>query len=274
MKVIESFIQGKKPDPALCEDRILVTGDFVAVFDGVTTVGGAVFDGHSPGRFAAEVLAHELAQLPADIEALPAVRHLSKTLIDKTAAEAARNGADVSDIWAHPASCMLVYSRARHEIWRVGDSTFSIDGVETAYELPIAEVWKPLRQAFIHAELIRGKTEAEILAADPSWPFLVPLIQHFKPFANNSGPWGYSVFNGLPVAENKVGIFKVPEGARDIVLASDGYLRVFMTLQETEAHLQEALAADPLLYKHHPQVRGLAAGQLSYDDRSYVRIAL
>lgn len=43
MKKLQQYLQGKSPDPALCEDAIFQNDYFVAVIDGVTAKGGAGF---------------------------------------------------------------------------------------------------------------------------------------------------------------------------------------------------------------------------------------
>ena len=56
MKVIERKILGKAQDQNLCEDRIIVTDDFIAVIDGATAKGDWTIDGMAPGRYIGDVI--------------------------------------------------------------------------------------------------------------------------------------------------------------------------------------------------------------------------
>ena len=62
----------------------------------------------------------------------------------------------------------------------------------------------------------------------------------------------------------------VPEFS-EMVLASDGYPKLFGTLEESEHYLQKVLAEDPLCISLNKQTKGLMVGNNSYDDRTFVR---
>ena len=62
----------------------------------------------------------------------------------------------------------------------------------------------------------------------------------------------------------------VPEFS-EVVLASDGYPKLFGTLEESEHYLQKVLAEDPLCISLNKQTKGLMVGNNSYDDRTFVR---
>ena len=59
-----------------------------------------------------------------------------------------------------------------------------------------------------------------------------------------------------------------------IVLASDGYPVLKGTLAESERELSEILKNDPLCYKVYCSTKGLKKGNVSFDDRSYIRFSL
>jgi hypothetical protein len=60
----------------------------------------------------------------------------------------------------------------------------------------------------------------------------------------------------------------------DLVLASDGYPEILPTLAETEARLAELLAEDPSCVGVLRGTKGVMAGQISFDDRAYLRLRL
>ena len=59
-----------------------------------------------------------------------------------------------------------------------------------------------------------------------------------------------------------------------VIMASDGYPVLADTLEETERLLACSLAEDPLRIGEHPSTKGVAAGNESFDDRTYLRIKL
>lgn len=270
MQIIEHFVCGKSGDDRLCEDKIVITPDFIAVLDGATSRQGLTLGGWSNGRFAAETLASGIAALPPDIPASEAVTKLTRQLRQAAENAAAQEAKTFTEIWSWPAAAALLYSRARREIWRVADSSFMIDGIANYRTFPQEEIWASLRHAFLVARMARGETEAALLAQDPSWEVLTPLIAEFKIFANDAGEFGYGVFNGTEIPAVHIEVFPAAD-AKEIVFASDGYPEIFGTLAETEADLARILAADPLMHKIHPQVKGRKQGHLSFDDRSYIR---
>lgn len=269
MKVIEQFAAGKA-GPDTNEDCIAVSGNFVGVFDGVTSRQGNTLRGVSNGRFASGILAAALEKLPRDITGPAAVASLNSTLLAEGKKAAAEEKKEFTEIWSYPAAALLVYSRARQEIWRVADSTFMLNGKAHYRSFPQEETWAQLRRAFICAKLAKGMTEQQLLDEDPSWHLLTPIISELKVFANHSGPFGYGVLNGSEIPAMHIEVFDAKR-AGEIVFASDGYPEVFPTLQETEAHLAKTLAEDPLMYRLYPQVKGVKKGHVSFDDRAYIR---
>jgi hypothetical protein len=66
---------------------------------------------------------------------------------------------------------------------------------------------------------------------------------------------------------------EVPGGAREIVLATDGYPTAMPSLAESEAFLSGLLAADPLCIGPLRSTKGVARQASSFDDRAFVRVA-
>lgn len=271
MQVIEQFTQGKTGDETLNEDKFVVTEHFIAVLDGVTSRRGQMLQGMTNGRFATHTIATEIARLPRQIDARAAVDHLTERLKSISEAVAASENKVFSDTgMRRPAAALIMYSQARQEIWRVADPTFVIDGTVNEKSFPQETNWAELRRAYIHSRLATGSTEESLRDNDPTWELLSPMMGEFKVFTNYAGPFGYGVINGTPVPDVHVEVFSA-FGAREIVLASDGYPYVARTLQETERVLQYIVTEDPLMYKLYPQVKGVKPGYESFDDRTYVR---
>jgi glycerophosphoryl diester phosphodiesterase len=84
--------------------------------------------------------------------------------------------------------------------------------------------------------------------------------------------FSYYVIDGFPCqAPNRLSVMPIDQKQGEIVLASDGYPRLFPTLAETEACLAGVLKEDPLCYKLYRTTKGRYGDNLSFDDRTYVR---
>ena len=80
----------------------------------------------------------------------------------------------------------------------------------------------------------------------------------------------FSVIDGFPVELSKV-ITIHADTKQDIVLATDGYPFLFPTLQASEESLMRQLASDPLCYKTFLATKAKVEGNVSFDDRAYIR---
>jgi len=270
MKLIEQFICGKKDDPALCEDMIVMATHFWAVIDGSTSKTCPAISGKSGGRFAAETIAHAIGSLPADIHGKEAMRQLSGILRAATAAHMT-----VTDKIEKPACSLAIYSLIRREIWRIGDIGILLDGAPHMAAKRVDDVTARARALMIETLLSQGVTVTSLQAEDKGRAFILPLLEQQHLFANRADDcvFGYGVMNGDEIPEKFIDILPVG-GAKEIVLASDGYPVLYATQAQTEAHLQDVLKHDPLLYKEHASTKGLQAGQVSFDDRSYLRFVV
>ena len=79
----------------------------------------------------------------------------------------------------------------------------------------------------------------------------------------------YAVIDGFEIPMDKVKI--VPSGT-EVILASDGYPYLAGTLEESEERLQKQLEDDPLCIYSFKATKGLMIGNISFDDRAYVRL--
>jgi hypothetical protein len=270
MHLIEQFTAAKKGAPENNEDVIVVTSDFIGVFDGSTLAAGETLEGMTGGRFAAVKLAEAVHGLPSDIDASGALRFLTASF--NAAIKKAAVGTRIDPDNAMAAAGMTLYSRDKKELWSVADCPFAIDGVAFSKTMALEPIRTSLRQMLIHMELGRGKTEQDLLENDPT-PGIISstVMKGTRMFTNGIDPvFGYGVLNGHPVPEQHIRIIHTPN-AKEIVIASDGYPDIFMTLKETEKYLAKVIAEDPLCYKTNPQPKGVLNGQRSYDDRSYIR---
>ena len=59
-----------------------------------------------------------------------------------------------------------------------------------------------------------------------------------------------------------------------VILASDGYPQLAQTLAESESKLQDTIDKDPLLINLYKSTKGIVPGNVSYDDRTYIRFTV
>lgn len=268
MQILEQFSQAKGK---VMEDTLVVSSHFAAVFDGATPK--TAFRFHSlhgetltPGQLASSTLADALMQIPPYYDARKAIDLLSQAL---------RNALDSNQAEASG----VIYSAYRNEIWSVGDCQFGV--LRQSFEVHHTEKlidhqlgrW---RSSIVKSFLSRKLLSAEQIAGnDPGRALIQPFITRQRAYQNlASHPLGFGVFDGNPVPDNFLEIYKVPNDASRLILASDGYPVLFPTLIECERALQQRILKDPLCIEPPYETKGLVRGNRSYDDRTYLSIQL
>ena len=265
--IIESRLTGKK-SPETCEDGIVATDDFIAVIDGSTSKAvKQMKPGMRNGRAAMLLVSEGLQALAPD-----ATVQQCCDIITNLFRDAYRQyGVDLNRLIAHPEERMTasaaIYSCLRHEVWMVGDCQCLVDGIYYDNPKPDEDRIAHERAAIIHEMLAKGEADvASLQQHDVGRDRVVAQIVQTCHDQNVR----FSVFDGFPVAMDKVKVIPVPLGSK-VVLATDGYPFLLPTLEESEAALAKQLSIDPLCIHHHIATKALMDGQLSFDDRAYVR---
>lgn len=273
MKVVERQLVPKRGSLDACEDGIVVTDHFAAVIDGATDKTGALFDGVTGGRYAMLVCADAIKTLDPDADVFTAVEWMTDQLSKRLPV-----GLSIED---RPTAVLAVYSTQRREIWRVGDVSLwhdrMTDGPDRLQKLVDFHA-AGVRAAVIAAELANGRPADELRDDDVGRQVILPLLRRQAVFANNPdvGEWanGYGVINGRDVPPSFIERYPVPEDASTVVLATDGYPLALPTFKETEAYLQDRLSVDSLCVGPLRGTKGVQPGAESFDDRSYLRLAI
>lgn len=277
MKVIESKIEGKK-SPESCEDGLVVTADFIAVIDGSTSkTPHHLSPDMKNGRYAmvliSEYIQHELKPEST-------VEDFCEGVTSYIYNKVYRQQGIEEQMQAHPeerlTASAILYSKAKNEVWMVGDCQAIIDGKLYENNKPFEDIVARRR-----VELIRqGFTPQE--ARKTIEPL---LIQAMLEGQNKT----YTVIDGFPIYQRGVKVVSLnapqknvetdvadslPLPTKEIVLASDGYPFLKPTLAESEEALAHLLAYDPQCTHEFIATKGIVVGNKSFDDRTYIRFQI
>jgi hypothetical protein len=271
MKVVEEFLAAKTANAADCEDGIVVTEGFAAVIDGATDKTGRRFLGLRGGRLAMLACADAVRSLEPAADVSAALAHLSASLDGRLP--------DSLSPGDRPSAVLAVYSQARREVWQIGDVCFWHPGLETSgnwQRKTVDRYATDLRVAVLHAELASGADPAVLARNDPGRDAIIGLLRQQGVFCNNlgAGEWAYSAINGSMVPPDLVAVYHIPLGVTELILASDGYPHVLPTLEASEQKLIQLLASDPLCIGPLRGTKAVTPGNISFDDRAYLRLAL
>lgn len=267
MHIVESLLQGKRPDQSLCEDGLFVGDSFVAVIDGVTSKGQHQWGGRSSGACAKDVILDYLQRHSVAGRAPEKVLgEMSDALWKRIIKEGVSHNRTE---WLR--ACIVAYDDASKLAWSYGDCQCLV-GDERHCEGKLIDKLNAEERAFwLEGALIDGATERDLMAHDIGREHIKEaLVEQFK-FENHNGPFGYPVLNGTPITEGLIRTFPVVAGDM-VILASDGYPRLENTLEQSEAYLAKSLEDDPLCFRLIKSTKGFAPGNQSYDDRCYCRI--
>lgn len=264
MIIIEQFIMGKIPDQALCEDGLFVSDSFIAVLDGVTSKSNRKFNNMSGGKAATEVAMDILKSASASISKDELFRLINdgiKSLYD-------------GDTTGEAAVCMIVFSKFHKELWVAGDCQCIINRERYTHEKLIDKELSEIRSMVIKKAIENGATPEDIAENDIGRQAIMPALGIQHSYANRTDhPYGYTVLNGTDFTEESIVTYTLNDGDT-VILATDGYPKLFDTLAQSEAYLSYILQTDPLCFNKYKTSKGLQKGNLSFDDRTYIKFTL
>ena len=246
----------------------MATDDYVAVIDGSTSKSPLrLRNDMTNGRLASTTIAAFIQGMPYDLDCdqfcCDVTRHIrqlySSLDIDRLTLS---NQAET-----RMTASAIIYSIHRKEIWMVGDCQCLVNSQPFTNEKPTEKTNALHRSAILHQALEEGRASIDHLRHDDiGRAAILPNIIQSTRQQNKD----FAVIDGYPIAMDYVRVLYVPE-AEEIVLASDGYPKLFTDLASTEAYLEQVIREDPLFIHLHPATKGVMAGNESYDDRSYIR---
>ena len=274
MKVIEQFLRSKTGQPSDCEDSIFVSTDFAAVIDGVTSKSTRKYNLESSGKACSQLLKKALEDLPVKSTAKQAVEFLTSAVF-ALYKELGIEEQILNDPIERASACIVMYSRFRNEIWMVGDCQCLVDSKHYSNTKSIDSLLSDIRSLFIQTELKLGKPLVVLRANDTGREFILPLLERQTVFQNSleKNEFRYGVIDGFKVPQSEIKVIKLTDPTQ-IILATDGYPRLFETLNQSEKYLEKVLQNDPLCFQEFKSTKGLQPGNISFDDRAYLKIGI
>jgi hypothetical protein len=273
--VEEQFLISKTGRLDDCEDALYIGKHFVAVIDGATSNTTGRWNGETSGKVAARLLVEACDQLPYDATARQAVDLLTSAIQSFYEHMGVVEIMRTDPVQRATASIVLV-SLWRKEVWFIGDCQCLLDDRLISNEKLVDRIASEARAMFLETEILRGATIKELCQDDPGRAFIMPLLQGQNLFQNNqaAGDYWYAVIDGSPVPDEGIVVHAIPASTEHIVLATDGYPVLKSSLQASERALQAILADDPLLFRRYKTVKALGPGNVSFDDRAFVKFRL
>lgn len=275
MKILENFIESKTGNMKTCEDYIYVNDNFAAVIDGVSSKTKSLYDNKTTGQLAVDLIIAAIGKFQKDISAENAIMkitenikhyYLDNNLYDKAKTNPAERAA----------ACISIYSAFHKQVWIVGDCQCLLNEKVYTNEFKMDDTASEVRSLFLKMEILKGKTIDELLINDTGREYITPLLNNQALFENdtNGDEYSYGVLNGFTVPTSMIKIIQISETAKFVVLASDGYPILKETLEESEKQLKYVMEHDPLCIHIHKCTKGLITGNISFDDRSYLKIEI
>lgn len=272
VKIIESFIKGKKNNKELCEDGLVITENYISIIDGVTSKGNTLWQNMTSGVYVKKLLINAINNMSPNLNAEDSIIYLN-TLIK----EEYEKSNMYEYVKEHPEerlqANLIVFNISKNEIWMWGDCQALINKKLYHKEKKIDKILSEARSLFVDLELKNGKTVEDIIKNDTGRKYILPLLKQSIVYNNTIGEYGCNVLDGFEIMPKSVIKIKVKEND-EIVLASDGYPVLKNSLKESEEKLLEILEKDPLLINIYKSTKGLQQGNISYDDRTYIKFVV
>lgn len=216
-----------------------------------------------------ELICRYIEEMPEDISANEFCNEITQQI--RSVYE--EYGVDIERLRQNPTERLtasaIIYSAYHKEIWMVGDCQCIANGQVYDNSKPQESILADKRSRFLKQAITDGLTLEEAQTKDPGRTFILKELIECCKEQNIS----YSVIDGFNIPLNKIKVIDVSQ-EKEIILASDGYPFLKPTLKDSEEALKKLLDNDPLLINLFKATKGFYKGNLSFDDRSYIRFSV
>lgn len=272
-QILEKQVIGKKADQHLCEDHIVTTHNYIMLIDGATSKSDLMFEGLTSGKKACDLLEKALVKAAPNLDAFAFVDVMTNAIYEFYQKHQLTQRMETQP-HDRITAAIAVYSVFHQEVWLIGDTQCLINQQCYTNEKLIDQDIANARALYLEMALARGEKISDLLENDQGRQFVLPLLKHQSIYQNShiSSKYAYGVIDGFPPKPEHLLIISVNHPI--IILASDGYPKLFPNLQQSEDYLTKQLKQDPLCYQSLRSTKCLAAGQASFDDRSWVKFKI
>lgn len=262
MEIKEYYLEGKI-DKTKNEDGIYIGKNIIAVIDGVTSKTNNLYNGFKSGKIAKNILLQALEKVNAEMSMEETLNFLNgelKKYHDLYGKEKEYFSAQI-----------IIYNDYYKEVWNFGDCNCSINGKFHNHDKLYDRITANARALYNSILLKNGYSTNQLLEKDLGSKYIEPLLKNQYMYDNNiHSIYGYPILNGQKIYIEQAIKYSVKPGD-EIIFASDGYPVIRNTLKESEDYLKDVLANDPLCIHKFVNMKGLAPGNNSFDDRAYIR---
>jgi glycerophosphoryl diester phosphodiesterase len=275
MKTEEINVISKTGRPDACEDLVYIGQYYAAVIDGTTSKTNRTWNGRTGGQIAGTLVKGALGKLHPEATFKEAAEALTSAIhelyISFDCLETVRH-----EPMERATATAAIYSGFRREIWLIGDCQALVDGQLIRPQHYVDEVSSAARAMYLSSELMRGVDISVLRETDPGLAYISGLLKRQTDFQNNyaAGQYFYTAVDGFPIPANGIVVWGLPTHVNSVVLATDGYPALRESLAESEAALADILTFDPLMIGVYRSTKGLRPGDISFDDRAYLRISI
>lgn len=228
------------------------------------------------GKIICDILLEAIENLDSNLKCYEAIEFLNDYIIRYYKEHNIFNVIK-DDAANQPAASVIMYSKKYNQIWLIGDCKALYGNSLIDNELEVDKLYTQIRVMIIKYLIETGVSENELLTDDIACKFVSNLARR-QPYIRNkvyNSMYDYVAIDGFnKPSENLVKCIDVPNEVKEIVFASDGYMKPFSTLKQTEDFLQYIKKVDPLCYKEFQYEKAFYNEQDGYDDRAYIRFKI
>lgn len=262
MKLLDLFTESKSGEEKFNEDGIFFNPPLAAVIDGTTSKEQKKYNNISSGRYATQCILSALEMVSPNLKPYNLICFLNDALKENIISNNFEFGASAS---------VVIYNDIRRELISYGDNPYAINGVKYIKIKSLDRVAAQKRVKIIEKNMARGVSIDDIRKNDPGRKEIINFLKETsRSFANKDVPGGYPVIAGQDVIKKFLTIHKIEKGS-EIILASDGYPEIKSNFKETEKNLQRLITKDILCINELKGTKCVELGNISFDDRSFLR---